>query len=410
LKIENVYILGGYQTDFARNWARENKHISAMMREAYEGSLMTTKIQPKDIKAAFIGNFAAELYCMQGHLGAFFVDFDPAFKGLPTSRFEGACASSALAALSAMAHIQAGIYDCIAMVGVELMKSASPAKGGDYLGTAAWYERESAGVEFPFPKLFGRLGDVYADRYGLDDSHLAQISAVNYANARKNPNAQTREWFMSYDHACSSGQYNTTVSGRIKATDCSQITDGAVCLYLASEQKAADYAARCGLKLKDIPHIAGWGHTTAPIEFTAKVKDSENADFVLPWTRKAITDAYGRAGIADCWSLDAIETHDCFTTSEYMAIDHFGLTAPGKSFEAIEQGIIELDGKLPINPSGGLIGCGHPVGATGARQLLDAYKQITGTAGDYQIENASRIATLNIGGTATTNVCFIVEK
>ncbi|MHC5163871.1 MAG: acetyl-CoA acetyltransferase [Planctomycetota bacterium] len=408
--MENVYILGGYQTDFARNWARENKHISAMMREAYEGSLMTTKIQPKDIKAAFIGNFAAELYCMQGHLGAFFVDFDPAFKGLPTSRFEGACASSALAALSAMAHIQAGIYDCIAMVGVELMKSASPAKGGDYLGTAAWYERESAGVEFPFPKLFGRLGDVYADRYGLDDSHLAQISAVNYANARKNPNAQTREWFMSYDHACSSGQYNTTVSGRIKATDCSQITDGAVCLYLASEQKAADYAARCGLKLKDIPHVAGWGHTTAPIEFTAKVKDSENADFVLPWTRKAITDAYGRAGIADCWSLDAIETHDCFTTSEYMAIDHFGLTAPGQSYKAIEDGIIELDGKLPINPSGGLIGCGHPVGATGARQLLDAYKQVTGTAGDYQVKDAKRVATLNIGGSATTNVCCVIEK
>jgi acetyl-CoA C-acetyltransferase len=410
LKIENVYILGGYQTDFARNWARENKHISAMMREAYEGSLMTTKIQPKDIKAAFIGNFAAELYCMQGHLGAFFVDFDPAFKGLPTSRFEGACASSALAALSAMAHIQAGIYDCIAMVGVELMKSASPAKGGDYLGTAAWYERESAGVEFPFPKLFGRLGDVYADRYGLDDSHLAQISAVNYANARKNPNAQTREWFMSYDHACSSGQYNTTVSGRIKATDCSQITDGAVCLYLASEQKATDYAARCGLKLKDIPHIAGWGHTTAPIEFTAKVKDSENSDFVLPWTRKAITDAYGRAGIADCWALDAIETHDCFTTSEYMAIDHFGLTAPGQSYKAIEDGIIELDGKLPINPSGGLIGCGHPVGATGARQLLDAYKQVTGTAGDYQVKDAKRVATLNIGGSATTNVCCVIEK
>ena len=410
MKIENVYILGGYQTDFARNWARENKHISAMMREAYEGSLMTTKIQPKDIKAAFIGNFAAELYCMQGHLGAFFVDFDPAFKGLPTSRFEGACASSALAALSAMAHIQAGIYDCIAMVGVELMKSASPAKGGDYLGTAAWYERESAGVEFPFPKLFGRLGDVYADRYGLDDSHLAQISAVNYANARKNPNAQTREWFMSYDHACSSGQYNTTVSGRIKATDCSQITDGAVCLYLASEQKATDYAARCGLKLKDIPHIAGWGHTTAPIEFTAKVKDSENADFVLPWTRKAINDAYGRAGIADCWSLDAIETHDCFTTSEYMAIDHFGLTAPGQSYKAIEDGIIELDGKLPINPSGGLIGCGHPVGATGARQLLDAYKQVTGTAGDYQVKDAKRVATLNIGGSATTNVCCVIEK
>ena len=405
-----LYILGGYQTDFARNWARENKHISALMREAYEGSLMTTKIEAADIKAAFIGNFAAELYCMQGHLGAFFVDFDPAFKGLPTTRLEGACASSALAALSAMAHIQAGLYDCIAVVGVELMKTASPAKGGDYLGTAAWYERESAGVEFPFPKLFGKLGDVYADRYGLDDAYLARIAAINYANAILNPNAQTRDWFMSYNHACSKGQYNSTVSGRIKVTDCSQVTDGAVCLYLASESFANDYAKRCRVELGDIPRIEGWGHTTAPIEFTAKVKDSENGEYVLPWTRKAITDAYQRAGINDCWDLDVIETHDCFTTSEYMAIDHFGLTEPGKSWQAIEEGVIELCGKLPMNPSGGLIGCGHPVGATGARQLLDAYKQVTDAAGDYQVPNAKRVATLNIGGSATTNVSFIVGR
>ncbi len=403
-----TYILGGYQTDFARNWARENKHISALMREAYEASLITTKVEPNDIKAAFIGNFAAELYCMQGHLGAFFVDFDPAFKGLPTTRLEGACASSALATLSAMAHIQAGIYDCIALVGVELMKTASPAQGGDYLGTAAWYEKESAGVEFPFPKLFGKLGDVYDSRYGLDDKHLARISDINYANARLNPNAQTRDWFMSYDHACSNNQYNTAVSGRIKVTDCSQVTDGAVCLYLASESFAADYARRSGTTLRQIPVIQGWGHTTAPIEFSTKVNDSENADYVLPWTRKAVTDAYQRAGINDCWELDAVETHDCFTTSEYMAIDHFGLTDPGKSWQAIEEGVIEINGKLPMNPSGGLIGCGHPVGATGARQLLDAYKQVTDTAGDYQIQNARRVATLNIGGTATANVCLIV--
>ena len=407
---QKVYILGGYQTDFARNWARENKHISALMREAYEGSLMKTKIEPADIKAAFIGNFAGELYCMQGHLGAFFVDFDPVFKGLPTSRFEGACASSALAALSAMAHIQAGIYDCIALVGVELMKTASPAAGGDYLGTAAWYSRESAGVEFPFPKLFGKLGDVYDSRYGLDDNHLARIAAINYANAKRNSNAQTRDWYMSCEHARTKGAYNTTVSGRIKVTDCSQVTDGAVCLYLASESVAADYAQRCGIKLDDIPRIAGWGHTTAPIEFAAKVADSADQPYILPWTRKAITDAYSRAGIADCWQLDAIETHDCFTTSEYMAIDHFGLTEPGQSCKAIEEGVIDMDGKLPINPSGGLIGAGHPVGATGARQLLDAYKQVTGSAGDYQVENAKRVATLNIGGSATTNVCFVVER
>jgi acetyl-CoA C-acetyltransferase len=405
----NVYILGGFQTDFARNWAREKKHISAMMREVYEGSLIAAKIKPKDIQASFVGNFAAELYCMQGHLGAFFADLDPAFKGMPTCRYEAACASSGVAALSGVAHIQAGIYDCIAIVGVEQMKTVDAARGGDFLGTAAWYERESAGVEFPFPKLFGKLGDEYDERFGLKAEHLARIAEINYANARLNPNAQTRDWYMSYDHACSGGQYNPPVVGRIKITDCSQITDGAAIVYLASEKCAADYAARCGISLDKLPRIAGWGHTTAPMEFAVKIHDSKDNPYVLPWTRKAITDAMKRAGLDSCWQLSAIETHDCFTTSEYMAIDHFGLTDPGKSWQAIEQGVIEIGGKLPINPSGGLIGCGHPVGATGTRQLLDAYKQLTGTAGDYQVAGAKRVATLNIGGSATTNVVFIVS-
>jgi len=410
MKNDAVYILGGYQTDFARNWARENKHVAAMMREAYQGSIEATKIEPGDIKAAFIGNFAGELYCMQGHLGAFFVDFDRRFVGLPTMRFEAACASSAVAALAAMAHIQAGTYDLICVIGVELMKTADSAKGGDYLGTAAWYEKECAGIEFPFPKLFGQLGDEYDKRYTLDNKHLARIAEINYSNAKNNPNAQTRNWFMSFEHACKTGEYNSVISGRIKASDCSQITDGAVCLYLASEMYAAKYAGQRGLKLEKIPRVLGWGHTTAPIEFARKVADSKDNEYVLPMTRKAITDAYRRAGIKDCWDLDVIETHDCFTTSEYMAIDHFGLTKPGQSWKAIEEGIIAMDGKLPINPSGGLIGCGHPVGATGARQLLDAYKQVTGAAGDYQVPGAKKVATLNIGGTATTNVCFIVGK
>jgi acetyl-CoA C-acetyltransferase len=309
-----------------------------------------------------------------------------------------------------MAFIQAGIYDLICVIGVEQMKSADPVKGGDYLGTAAWYEKECAGVEFPFPKLFGKLGDEYDNRYGIDNKHLARIAEINYSNAKNNPNAQTRDWFMSFEHACGTGKYNTVVSGRIKVTDCSQITDGAVCLYLASEKYTAKYAKQKALSLKNIPRILGWGHTTAQMEFARKVADSKDSEFVLPMTRKAITDAYSRAGIKDCWDLDAIETHDCFTTSEYMAIDHFGLTKPGESFKAIEKGIIEMGGKLPINPSGGLIGCGHPVGATGARQLLDAYKQVTGTAGDYQVQGAKKVAALNIGGTATTNVCFIVGK
>ena len=408
MKDDKVYILGGYQTDFARNWARENKHIAAIMREAYQGSLCAAGIVPADINAAFIGNFAAELYCMQANLGAFFVDFDPAFSGLPVIRFETACASSAVAALSAMAYIQAGIYDLVCLIGVEQMKTVDPVRGGEFLSTAAWYEKEADGIEFAFPKLFGKLGDEYDKRYGLDDKYLARVAEINYRNAKDNPNAQTRNWFMDFEHANKAGKYNAIIGGRIRATDCSQITDGAVCLYLASQEYAASYAKQNKRELSDIPRILGWGHTTAPIEFARKVADSAESEYVLPLTRKAITDAYERAGVTDCWDLDAIETHDCFTTSEYMAIDHFGLTKPGESWKAIEEGVIEMGGKLPINPSGGLIGCGHPVGATGARQLLDAYKQVMGTAGDYQIPNAKRVATLNIGGTATTNVCFIV--
>ncbi len=405
-----VYILGGHQTDFARNWTKEGKHIAAMIREAVSGALAATGVSPREIEVGHVGNFAAELYAMQGHLGAFLVDVDPAFSGLPTGRHEAACASGSIAALAASAEIEAGRYDVALLVGVEQMKTVSPAQGGDYLGTAAWYEVEAKGVEFPFPKLFGRLGDEYDKRYGLKDEHLAHIAAVNYANAKKNPKAQTRTWYMSEEHARETSSYNAAIGGRIKVSDCSQVTDGAVALVLAGPRFAAQWAARRGISLDRVAKIAGWGHRTAPLRFDDKVAESAGQPFVLPHTRRAITDAFARAGVGDCWSLDGIETHDCFTTSEYMAIDHFGLTAPGESWKAIEARTIDFDGKLPINPSGGLIGAGHPVGATGVRQLLDAQLQVTGNAGGYQVAQRNRrFATLNIGGSGTTSVVFVVS-
>jgi acetyl-CoA C-acetyltransferase len=403
-----IYVLGGFQTDFSRNWTKENKHVVAMMREAVMGGLESTALEAKEVETIHVGNFAAELYSMQGHLGALALEADPVFSGLPTARHEAACASGSIAILAASAEIEAGRYDSALVVGVEQMKTVDPKTGGDYLGTAAWYEREAKGIEFPFPKLFGRLGDEYDKRFGLKEEHLAHISAVNYSNAKRNPNAQTRTWYMTEDHACSTDKFNSVIGGRIKVSDCSQVTDGGVSLFLASEKKAAEYAKRRGLKLESIPRILGWGHHTAPIEFSAKVAESKDNPYVLPHTRQTILDAFKRAGVADVWQLQGIETHDCFTTSEYMAIDHFGITKPGESWKAVEDGTIELGKKLPINPSGGLIGAGHPVGATGCRQVLDAYKQVTNTAGDYQIAGLKRMATLNIGGSGTTSVCFIV--
>ena len=405
-----VYVLGGAQTDFARNWTKEGKHFVAMMREATLAALEATKIEPREVETAHVGNFAAELYAKQGHIGAFFVEIDPTFSGLPTSRHEAACASGSIALIAASAEIEAARYDLACVVGVEQMKTVDSTTGGDYLGTAAWYEREAKGIEFPFPKLFGRLGDEYDKRYGLKDEHLAHISAVNYSNAKRNPNAQTRNWFMSESHAQHESKFNMVIGGRIKVSDCSQVTDGSVAIFLASEKFASAWAKRNGKQLADIPRILGWGHHTAPLEFDTKVAESRDNAYVLPHTRQAIVDAFKRAEIGSVAELSGIETHDCFTTSEYMAIDHFGITKPGESWKAVEEGVIELGGKLPINPSGGLIGAGHPVGATGVRQMLDCHRQITHSAGDYQVENAKKFAMLNIGGSGTTSCVFIVGK
>ena len=403
-----VYVLGGYQTDFARNWTKEGKHFSALMRESVLGALQECEIAPEEIESSHVGNFAAELYCMQGHLGAFFTEVDPAFSGLPTGRHEAACASGSIALLAASAEIEAGRYDLQAVVGIEQMKTVSATEGGAYLGTAAWYDQEAEGIEFPFPKLFGKLGDEYDKRYGLKDEHLAEISRINYENAKLNPNAQTRTWYMNKEHALCRTDDNAAVGGRIRISDCSQVTDGAVTVFLASRAYAEKYAKGRGMKLSDIPRIKGWGHNTARLRFVDKVAESAGDQYVLPHVRSTVTSALKRAGIADVNGVDGIETHDCFTTSEYMAIDHFGITAPGESWKAVEEGWLEIDGKHPINPSGGLIGAGHPVGATGVRQLLDASLQVTGRAGAYQVEGAKNFQTLNIGGSGTTSVSFVV--
>jgi len=405
-----VYVLGGYQTDFARNWTKERKHFAALMREGVLGALEATRVEPAEVEVAHVGNFAAELYCKQGHLGAFFVEVDPAFSGLPTGRHEAACASGSIALLAALAEIQAGWYDVSFVVGIEQMKTVPASEGGDYLGTAAWYEQEAKGVEFPFPKLFGKLGDEYDKRYGLKDEHLAAIATVNYANAKLNPSAQTRTWYMNREHACSRDEFNAAVGGRIRISDCSQVTDGSAAVVLASRTYAEAYAKRQGIALGDIPRILGWGHHTGRLKFADKVAESKDDRYVLPHVRATIADAWRRAGIADVQGVDGIETHDCFTTSEYMAIDHFGITEPGESWKAIEEGWIEIRGKHPINPSGGLIGAGHPVGCTGVRQLLDSYKQVTGKAGDYQVDGARVFQTLNIGGSGTTSASFVVGR
>lgn len=420
---DKVYVLGGAQTDFERNWSKEGKNVIALLKEVVSDALSEVKLTYEDIRrlncenrvSCFVGNFIAEEYIQQGHLGALLTEVDPVFYGVPSARYEAACASSSVALDAAITKIKAGEYDLAMVVGWELMKTVDSKTCGDILGRAAFYEKEGKDIDFPFPKLFGKLADETIGKYQLDEQRymnaLAEISVINYSNAKRNPKAQTRKWFMDYGQASHRGtETNSLIGGRLGISDCSQVTDGAAVVLLASEK----FVQEVGKKKEDIPIVKGYGHRTAPMLFAKKIKENKDSEYILPWTRQAVVDAYKSSGLT-VEDIDVFETHDCFTSSEYAAISAFGITEPGKEYEAVEAGRIAFGGDKPINPSGGLIGCGHPVGASGVRMFLDIYKQVSGTAGTYQIkkgngENPRNAMMLNIGGTATTNYVFVVGK
>lgn len=408
---EPVYILGGAQTDFARNWHREGLGIDAMMAEALEAGLQSTSLEHRDIQSVHVGNFTAELFCGQGQLGGLVASMHPDLSGVPTSRHEAACASGSMAILAASAEIEAGRYDLVCALGVEYMRNVPGQRAAEYLGAAAWAGREWQDATYVWPAAFNDLISAYSEKYGqVDYTHLGEIARINYENARRNPNAQSRKWQFNARSFTEDDEANPVIEGRVRRNDCGQVTDGAAVVFLASRRFAEAYVKERGLKLSDLAQIEGWGHRTAPMMLREKLEESRNSRFVLPQVHQTIREAFKRAGIDSPFQLDAIETHDCFAMTEYAAIDSYGITEPGESWRAVEDGTIASGGRLPVNPSGGLIGLGHPVGATGVRMMLDGYRQVTGRAGDCQVKGARRVGLLNIGGSTTTIASFVVGQ
>jgi acetyl-CoA C-acetyltransferase len=401
-----VWIIGGYQSDFARNFTKESLEISDLVRETTSGTLAQAGISISQVEVIHVGNAMGEFYVKQGHLGAMVASVLPGLSGIPATRHEAACASGGVAVMAAMADLESGRYDVALVLGVEIERNVPGTVGAGYLASAAWVGHEGDGQDFVWPFTFSQIAEEYDGRYGLRDEHLHSIAAQNIANAKTNPRAQTRAWATPPECFTGDDAANPTVVGRMRRYDCSQVTDGGAGIVLVSDRWLHEHR---GLLAGPVARIAGWGHHTASLHLQDKLDASAHSEYVFPHVRDAITDALFRAGVEDVWQLDGIETHDCFTISQYMAIDHFGLTKPGCSGDAIDDGSTARDGALPINPSGGLIGVGHPVGATGVRMLLDAYLQVTGQATGYQVEDASRFATLNFGGSAATVVCTVVE-
>jgi acetyl-CoA C-acetyltransferase len=400
----NTWVMGGTQTDFARNWTKEGGDFADLFAEIVQGALASSGVAPHDIGVIHVGNAFSQRFTGQGHLGAMAATVEPALWGVPATQHEGACAAGGVAVIAAMADLESGRYDCALVLGAELEKTVPGDEAAAAINAASWVGHEADGVQFVWPHMFSALADEYDRRYGLDGDHLRAIGELNFRNARSNPNAQTRAWTLTPASFSEDDHANPVVDGWLRQQDCSQITDGGAAVVLVSDRFLADHPH---LSVRPRARVMGWGHRTVGLPLDRKLAMSADDPYVFPHVRRAVLDSFERAG-TEIDRIDGVETHDCFSMSEYMAIDHLGITPPGDAWKAIEAGDLERDGRMPVNASGGLMGLGHPVGATGVRMLLDAFGQVTAQAGDYQIDGAGTMATLNIGGSTSTVVTFVV--
>ena len=383
---------------------RENPTLEQTLQQAVDGCLADTGVDPAEIDRLYIGNFVGELFVNQGHLGAALAGTHPAFAGKPAARLEGACASGGLALLAGLDAIAAGA-DLVLVAGVEIQTTASARTGGDYLARASHYRRQRGLDDFTFPALFARRIKGYGEKYGLTDEDLAHFAVKAYANANLNPLAHMHSKTVSFEHAATPGERNPNFLGNeelrpyLKVTDCSQVSDGASVLLLASEAGVA----KLGRTLADTVEVAGRGHAVDSL-----YTDGDPSELAM--VRKATHQSMADAGITVA-DLDVAEVHDCFTIAELMSYEAIGLAKPGQGAALARDGATALSGRIPVNTGGGLVGFGHPVGATGIKQPLEIFRQMKGLCGDYQVDRPVTWGlTSNMGGDDKTVVSFALRN
>src|SRR3954465_7826994 len=299
--MEPVYILGGGRTDFKRNLKKEGKALRHLIIEAGQAALKDAKIDPSQIEAAAVGNFNGGQFTKQLHLGAFVPEIDPALHGIPTMHTEAACASGSLSVLLGAQWVMGGFHDAVVVVGAEQQKTMSSLDGSDVLGAAADYHIEKPEYgDFMFPKLFGRIAQIYIDKYGATPNDLAAIAYKNYAHAKLNPLAQMRDADLTYDCASQVSEKNPSVAPPLRVTDCSQITDGGAAIVLVSGK----YLDRIGRDKATLPRLLGFGSTTDYLALEKK--------YLVRFStaRKAAENAFGMANLKPR-DMHGVTAHDC---------------------------------------------------------------------------------------------------
>ncbi len=412
-----VFIAGGALTPFIGKghpdfiWkkhpdfgTKENPTLEMLLQHAVDGAIQETGLDPEQVDRLYIGNFVGELFCNQGHLGAALAGTNPAFANKPAARLEGACASGGLAFLAGVDAIRAG-EDTVLVAGVEVQTTQSARVGADYLARASHYRRQRDIDEFTFPALFARRTQAYRAAFGVSEEDIGHVAVKAYGNANKNPLAHMKARKMTIDVAGSANERNPCFLANeelhpyIKMSDCSQVSDGAAALVLVSEQGLA----KLGISEADCVEVAGVGHSVASLYTDGDLTR-------LTTTADAAAKAYRSAGIT-AQDVNVAEVHDCFAVTELMMIEAIGLAAPGQGAELTKSGATAIDGATPVNTGGGLIGFGHPVGATGIKQPLEIFRQMKGQCGDYQVSGDLLWgATANMGGDDKTVVSLALKN
>ena len=382
-------IVGWSHTPFGRH---ENEDVESLIVRAAQGALADAGIGAEDIDEIFLGHFNAG-FSRQDFTSSLVLQQDPGFRFKRATRVENACATGSAAVHAGLRSIAARQARFVLVVGAEKMTdTAGPEIGANLL--KASYLKEEGETEGGFAGIFGRIAQQYFQRHGDQSDALARIAAKNHRNGVGNPLAQMRK-DLGYEFCRTVSEKNPLVAGPLKRTDCSLVSDGAAALVLTDVETAL--AMSKAVVFRAAEQISDF----LPMSKRDIVAFEGPA---LAW-RRALSAA--RLGLDD---LDLVETHDCFTIAELIEYEAMGLTPAGQGARAIAEGWTEKDGRLPVNPSGGLKAKGHPIGATGVSMHVLSSMQLTGTAGDMQIEGAELAGIFNMGGAAVANYVSILER